>query len=36
MEYVKKALTWAKANKSLTLFIGFIALGILSNLLGFI
>ena len=35
MEYVDKAIAWAKANRSLAIFAGFIALGILSKLLGF-
>jgi len=35
MEYVNKAIAWAKANRSLAIIVGFVALGILSKLLGF-
>jgi|TARA_R110001592_G_scaffold114643_2_gene314649 hypothetical protein len=35
MEYVDKAVAWAKANKSLAAIIAIVVLGILSNLLGF-
>ena len=34
MEYVDKAKTWAKANKSLSLFGAFVVIGVLANLMG--
>ena len=34
MEYVNKAIAWAKANKSLAIIGGFVVLAILGNLLG--
>ena len=34
MEYVNKAIAWAKANKSLAIIGVFLVLGVLSKLLG--
>ena len=35
MYYINKAITWAKANKSLAAIAIIVVLGVLSNLLGF-
>ena len=34
MEYVDKAITWAKANRSLSLVVAVVVIGVLANLMG--